>query len=396
MLLEGIISIISLSIGILLCVILIYLLHQYKQYKNEKGSAFFLMLIVSILVWATAFMFEIIASSENLMMLFAKIQYIGVSLVPVAWFSFCSIYAGKFDNMVRGRLFYLLTIIPILTIILVFTNESHGLIWSKIDFSDIGVYKILTPIHGTWFWIHTTYSYLLIATGSLLIIWKSLSISSTHIKRSILLISAVVLPWIANILYLLKIMKSDYTAPAFVASISLLFLGVYGYKLVNVIPIARNIVVEGLDDAVVVLDDSYRVVDMNPSAERLLEISTDKAIGLEASQVFDRCPEVIDLCRPKKSEKRSICIKEKNGSIKYYDVKASPLYDKSKRILGRLIVIRDITEIKQTESELKEKIEELERYKKVTVGRELKMIELKKQIEELQRKLSGGGDVPVF
>ena len=199
MLLEGIISIISLSIGILLCVILIYLLHHHKK---EESSTFFLMLIVSILVWATAFMFEIIASSENLMMLFAKIQYIGVSFVPVAWFSFCSVYAGKFNDIVRSRLFYLLTIIPILTIFLVFTNEFHGLIWSKIDFSDIGVYKILTPIHGTWFWIHTTYSYLLIATGSLLIIWRSLSISSTHLRRSVILISAVVLPWIVNILYL--------------------------------------------------------------------------------------------------------------------------------------------------------------------------------------------------
>ncbi|MCD6237177.1 MAG: PAS domain S-box protein, partial [Thermoplasmata archaeon] len=128
----------------------------------------------------------------------------------------------------------------------------------------------------------------------------------------------------------------------------------------------------------------------------LLGVYPGKAIGLEASQVFDRCPEVIDLYRSKKSEKRSICIKEKNGSIKYYDVKASPLYDKSKRILGRLIVIRDVTETKQVENELKEKIEELERYKRVTVGRELKMIELKKQIEELQRKLSGGGDAPVL
>ncbi|HEC86521.1 MAG TPA: PAS domain S-box protein [Thermoplasmatales archaeon] len=393
MLLESIISITSLSVGIFLCVILIYLLHQYK---NEKGSTFFLMLIISILVWAAAFMFEMIVSSENLMMLFAKIQYIGVSFVPVAWFSFCSIYAGKFDNIVRGRLFYLLTIIPILTIILVFTNESHGLIWSKIDFSNIGVFKMLTPIHGTWFWIHTTYSYLLIATGSLLIIWKSLSISSTHIKRSILLISAVVLPWVANMVYLLKMTGFDYTVLTSVASISLLFLGVYGYKLVNVIPIARNIVIEGLDDAVVVLDENYRVVDMNPSAERLLEVSTDKAIGLGASQVFDRCPEIIRLYKSKKSEKRSICIKEKNGVNKYYAVKASPLYDKSKRVLGKLIVIRDITEIKQTENELKEKIEELERYKKVTVGRELKMIELKKQIEEFQRKLSGGDDVPVF
>ena len=48
--------------------------------------------------------------------------------------------------------------------------------------------------------------------------------------------------------------------------------------------------------------------------------------------------------------------------------------------------VRDITEQKQAEDELKRKIEELERYKKVTIGRELQMIELKKQIKELEER----------
>jgi PAS domain S-box-containing protein len=49
-------------------------------------------------------------------------------------------------------------------------------------------------------------------------------------------------------------------------------------------------------------------------------------------------------------------------------------------------IARDISERKRTEESLKGKIDELERYKKVTVNREMKMIELKKKITELEEK----------
>jgi PAS domain S-box-containing protein len=57
------------------------------------------------------------------------------------------------------------------------------------------------------------------------------------------------------------------------------------------------------------------------------------------------------------------------------------------------IVFQDITEQKKAEDELKRKIEELERYKNVTVGRELTMIKLKKEINELCEKL---GEKPKY
>ena len=50
-------------------------------------------------------------------------------------------------------------------------------------------------------------------------------------------------------------------------------------------------------------------------------------------------------------------------------------------------IARDITEPKLFEQNLKEKIEELEQYKNVTVNREIKMLELKEQITELRNKL---------
>jgi PAS domain S-box-containing protein len=49
--------------------------------------------------------------------------------------------------------------------------------------------------------------------------------------------------------------------------------------------------------------------------------------------------------------------------------------------------VRDITQQKQLEIKLKEKIDDLELFKKLTVGRELKMVELKMEIEELNKKL---------
>ncbi len=55
-----------------------------------------------------------------------------------------------------------------------------------------------------------------------------------------------------------------------------------------------------------------------------------------------------------------------------------------------MIILRDITERKNSENKLKEKIDELEHWKKVTVDREFKMIELKNEIKELEAKLPGG------
>jgi len=57
------------------------------------------------------------------------------------------------------------------------------------------------------------------------------------------------------------------------------------------------------------------------------------------------------------------------------------------------VIFQDITERKKMENELQEKIDELERYKKVTVGRELNMIELKKEVNKLCEKL---GEKPIY
>jgi PAS domain S-box-containing protein len=61
--------------------------------------------------------------------------------------------------------------------------------------------------------------------------------------------------------------------------------------------------------------------------------------------------------------------------------------DEKGDITGYFFAFIDLTEIKEKEKELREKVEELERFEKITLGRELKMVELKKEIERLRNEL---------
>ena len=68
-------------------------------------------------------------------------------------------------------------------------------------------------------------------------------------------------------------------------------------------------------------------------------------------------------------------------------VSVSPVFDDKGEVSGAVHIAKDITERKKTEEEIKKKIQDLERFQKVAVDRELKMIELKKRISDLETKI---------
>jgi hypothetical protein len=78
---------------------------------------------------------------------------------------------------------------------------------------------------------------------------------------------------------------------------------------------------------------------------------------------------------------------KKNGELWYASSSWEPLKDEKGKFKGIVFQTSDITERKQAETELKEKNEALKRFNKLAVGRELRMIELKKEINVLLEDL---------
>jgi PAS domain S-box-containing protein len=88
----------------------------------------------------------------------------------------------------------------------------------------------------------------------------------------------------------------------------------------------------------------------------------------------------------KQEVKGEILNKKKNGEVLYVDGTASPILDEQNNIVGFLGIQRNITQRKREEEKLKNKMAEIQRLMDSMLKRDLKMIELKKEVNELLRR----------
>ncbi len=134
-----------------------------------------------------------------------------------------------------------------------------------------------------------------------------------------------------------------------------------------------------------------KIIDINISAIEILGLdkkqdAIDKQI---IPTIYTDTGRAKELVRKWQKEgylrNEEIEIKSKKGKrtvlLSVDDVK-----DSEGKLLYSVLTQKDLTELLNAEKALRDKVDELERYKKLTVGRELKMVELKKQIKELENK----------
>jgi two-component system sensor histidine kinase UhpB len=146
------------------------------------------------------------------------------------------------------------------------------------------------------------------------------------------------------------------------------------------VPVARDAIIEGMNDAVIVLDIKDHIVDINPPVERLIGHSVSEAIGQEAGQILPFLVKEPELARGKAEVNREIILGNHDRQ-RTYDLCISHLDDRKGHLLGKVIVLRDITERKQAEEELKnsrqqlrdltEHLEHLREQERANIAREI-------------------------
>jgi len=133
------------------------------------------------------------------------------------------------------------------------------------------------------------------------------------------------------------------------------------------------------------------ILEANPAFEQISGRDAYTLIGESIESIFDKEPitKLLEETINKTSIKgREISLFKKDGEKIETSVLAQTRKDKEGLISGCFIGVFDLTEIKKTEKELNNKIKELEKINKLSIGRELKMIELKKEIKQLMAQLA--------
>ncbi|KAA3648771.1 MAG: hypothetical protein DWQ07_00830 [Chloroflexi bacterium] len=192
-------------------------------------------------IWLFAYSLEIITTELGVATWMAKIEYLGIATIPLAWFILSLFYTNPSFSLTRNWII-LLSLIPAITILLVFTNEWHGFIWRSLSVEDNGSFSVLAPEYGFWFQIHFVYSYLLLLLGTLIMFRAIFMKRKAQRWLSLLMVFGPIFPWLGNIIYLSDVNPVpllDWTPLGFAISGMIYAIAAFGLGLFD--PLSENL-----------------------------------------------------------------------------------------------------------------------------------------------------------
>jgi signal transduction histidine kinase/PAS domain-containing protein len=276
--------------------------------------------------------------------LLAKAQYLGIAIVPLSVFMLALQYVGR-EKWVTLRNIVLLAIVPVLTVLLAWTNERHGLIWADLKVVPYGSAYILNLEYGTFFWFYTVYAYVQVAIAIALLVDVVVRSSRLQRLQSLTILLGTLLPLLGNFSYIADLNPFPYldlTPFGYSLSGLVILWGLFRYHLLDIVPVAHDTVIKSMVDGMLVLDVQDRAVDLNPAMQDILNVPNSRAVGQSASSLLGSCPDLLR-CLQGGADAPSVITLERGGAYYHYDLRISPLIGRRDRLTGRLIVLRDVT-----------------------------------------------------
>ncbi len=324
--------------------------------RSAMGAGSFILLPLAVALWAFANALEIACIELPAKLFWANVEYLSIVSLPVIWLAFAREYSRGGDRLPR-RTLALLAVIPAITLALVWTDNTFGLVRHDFAIDPSAPYSRISKVYGPWFYVHVVYSYILLSAG-VVYIARAL-VRSPHIYRgqAFALLVACAVPWAGNAFYVLlgrsPFPPMDPTPINFTISCLAFAEGLRRWRLLDLVPAARDAVIEGMSDALIVLDTQHRIVDLNPAACRVIGCTPRQAVGQPvAKALFDR-PDLAARYRDVLEAQEEITLGE-GDRRRHYDLHISPMRDRAGRLAGRLVTLHDITRRKQLEVQLRE------------------------------------------
>ena len=330
--------------------------------RSVAGAAPFAFVAMSQAAWTLGFIFELISPGLEAKIFWDNVQFVP----PVVWFiaflAFALQYTGR--RLKKPKLTWaLLSIIPFLFVILAFTDKSHHLIRSAVRFVPGEPFPALIYDFTSAFWICGIYGYLLMITGIALLVNRLIRPHNLFRAQIGIIIIGAFIPLIGTVLTLAGIQFTfhrDTTPFTFALSNLIIAWGLFRYRLFDIVPVARDTVIESMNDPVLVIDASNHLVDLNQAAQLLIGKKTREIMGKPVEKVLSKWPDLVERFKDFGETLTEIVLNTEQGRH-HFDLSLFRLLDSRRRITGHCVVAHDITRLKQAEEEIKSRTRQLEK-----------------------------------
>jgi diguanylate cyclase (GGDEF)-like protein len=331
--------------------------------SRALGATALIALLGALFVWSSSYAIHWLVSEPIWKYFWLNMTYFGLAATPISFFVFSFRYTHH-DGWLTPFMVALLSVEPVFILIMLWTDPWHGLYFAgKRSLTDSILLKG-SPL----LWFHVVYSYGMILIATLILIRKAFQSLTFYRWQLGLFVGSLVLPWLANGLTLAKWTAwpdLDVTPITFTFTAMVILYDLLGWRLLDIAPIARDLLVEHMDDGLLVLDTQNRVVDFNQVAWQLSSGGDGLAVGQSVLSLFRQWPEVLERFLHTEEVDTEVYLEVPAPS--YVDLHIKAIRDKKGRPLGRLVTWRDVTAYRQAQqalqaanTQLKARVEEVE------------------------------------
>lgn len=343
-------------------VILIFLgAYAWQQHltPGAKAFAWAMFTLAGMAMWNGLI---VVTNTERETLLFGRLGYISVVQVPISWLAFVLQYTNH-DTWLTKRRLVLVSVVPAVTLIAAWVNPLLPLIWSEYHLVPVRSFLLLDVRFGPLMWLFIVYTYALIIITGIMLARKVFYSSSLYRLQALSMIIAIVIPIVVNTLYLSHVVRRllyvDFTPLGFALSGIVLTWGLFRYRLFDLGPLARDMLVEKMQEGVLVLDGKDRILDMNPAARSILGISRTSLLTVSIEQILPMWPHITAVLST--TPQVQVEMSQSIDAVEYqFEVNVSSLYNVAGEIPGRLVILHDITARKRVELQLRQRAQELE------------------------------------
>jgi diguanylate cyclase (GGDEF)-like protein/PAS domain S-box-containing protein len=317
----------------------------------------FAWMVFSLAIWSLGYGLEFMSPLLSGKITATTLEFFGVAGIAVLFFIFSATYTGR-QSLLNPTIRGVLWVIPIITIILAWTDPYHHLIYKRTWIDTLGGVEVFVAEFGAWLWLHIIYSYMLLFIGFGFLFLEMIRSPMPYRLRAGILLGGTVLPWFGSLLYFTEVLLPgvDLTVFFFLPASVLIAWGILRYQLLGTLPMAPAMVLRDMDDGILVIDIRQRILYLNRAAGEILGIRTEQALGQPLETLL---PDIVELYQQLVEKQEPYIEKEfkVNGSNRMFDIRLSQVTADDARSKsaeqGNLIVFRDIHRRKKTEIELK-------------------------------------------
>ncbi|HQR80179.1 MAG TPA: diguanylate cyclase, partial [Actinomycetota bacterium] len=335
------------------CLMLTTLFIVWPRRRVEGGHSL-VGLLAAMLLWTVAYACEAMVVGTPVKVFFGTLGYPGAMSVPVFFFLFCIEYTQSERWAPSPR--WLVWIVPTLCVLAAATNGLHRELWTHfvLQPGNILVYE-----HGPAFVLVIGYSYLLLVLGILVLLSAFRRHDQSYRGQFIATLFFAVFPIMGSVAYVSGFSPfpgQDPAPIAFALTAAGLAWMLLRQGLLTVVPIAQDSVLQNLHDAVLVLDTAGRVAMANRAFFKWLGIHGRNLVGESAVEILEPWPP-LRAAIDSELDNHEVFIDHPVG--RHVDVRRTVVTDGRGRVRGRVLVMRDVNELRVTALQLRDANEQL-------------------------------------